>query len=100
MGSTALYNAAISALNILENEDKDKYNTSIVLMTDGVPNIGSYSDLEFEYNSTNKDIPIYSITFGDADEKKLNPIATLTQGKVFNGKLDLIKAFKEVRGYN
>ena len=100
MGSTALYNAAISALNILENEDKDKYNTSIVLMTDGVPNIGSYSDLKFEYNNTNKDIPIYSITFGDADEKKLDPIATLTQGKVFNGKLDLIKAFKEVRGYN
>ena len=48
----------------------------------------------------NKQIPIYSITFGDAYEKELKDIANLTNAKVFDGKTDLLKAFKEVRGYN
>ena len=46
------------------------------------------------------DIPIYSITFGDANEEQLDKIAELTNAKVFDGKTDLLKAFKQVRGYN
>ena len=38
--------------------------------------------------------------FGSASETELNQIAELTNGKVFDGKEDLVKAFKEVRGYN
>ena len=49
---------------------------------------------------TDKDVPMYSITFGEADEYKLEAIADLTNGKVFDGKHDLVKAFKAVRGYN
>ena len=100
LGSTALYDAAIDALNIAEAEDKEKYNVSIVLMTDGIPNIGSLKDLRYEYNMSDKDVPMYSITFGEADEYKLEEIADLTNGKVFDGKHDLVKAFKAVRGYN
>lgn len=52
------------------------------------------------YSSINMDIPIYSIMFGNADESELLDIANLTNAKVFDGRTDLLKAFKEVRGYN
>ena len=99
-GTTALYPAAIEALNILKSEDTDKYNVSIILMTDGQANVGTYKELKEKYESINKQIPIYSITFGSASESELKTIANLSNAKIFNGKTDLVKAFKEVRGYN
>ena len=69
-------------------------------MTDGEGNIGSYRDLKREYQRINQDIPIYSITFGDASIYELSDISSLTNGKVFDGKTDLVSAFKTVRGYN
>ena len=99
-GMTALYPAAVAALQQLKDENSDIYNSSVILMTDGLANIGDYSQLESTYRSINKAIPIYSIMFGDADEYELEDIAELTNAKVFDGKKDLIKAFKEVRGYN
>ena len=100
VGSTALYDAAIKALEILSTEDTNVYNTSVILMTDGQANVGVFYDLRKAYNRINKDIPIYSITFGDADESQLEEIAELTNAKVFDGREDLVEAFKEVRGYN
>ena len=38
--------------------------------------------------------------FGVQSEDELEDIAELTNAKVFDGKNDLLKAFKEVRGYN
>ena len=38
--------------------------------------------------------------FGSADESQLKDIANLTNAKVFDGRTDLLNAFKEVRGYN
>ncbi len=99
-GRTALYLAANKALDLLKDEDKDTYNVSVVLMTDGYGNVGTYSDLEKKYREINKEIPIYSIMFGSADEEQLEQIATLSNAKIFDGKEDLVKAFKEVRGYN
>ena len=99
-GTTALYPAAIEALKILQEENQDEYNVSVVLMTDGLGNVGNYKDLAETYKNINKKIPIYSITFGSADESQLSEIALLTNAKVFDGKTDLVKAFKEVRGYN
>ena len=99
-GMTALYPASINALELLKDEDNDTYNLSVVLMTDGVANVGTYTDLKNKYREIGKQIPIYSITFGSADEYELQDIAELTNGKVFDGRLDLVSAFKEVRGYN
>ena len=98
-GSTALYDAIISGLTVLDKEE-DNYTKTIIAMTDGAVNVGSYSSLEKKYKKINKDIPIYSITFGDAREYQLEEIASLSNAKVFDGKKDLLKAFKEVRGYN
>ena len=98
-GTTALYPAAKRAVELLSDEDRTKYNTSVILLTDGEGNVGRYSDLEDYYKSLNKDIPIYSIQFLDASPSQLNQLANLSNGKVFDGS-DLVSAFKEVRGYN
>lgn len=99
-GSTALYPAAIKALELLKDEDTNIYNTSVILMTDGKANVGTFADLNNYYKSINKNIPIYSIMFGSANQKQLQDIANLSNAKVFDGKTNLVEAFKEVRGYN
>lgn len=98
-GATSLYPAAEKAIEILKDE-KQEYNTSVILMTDGEGNIGTFEELERSYKEINKEIPIYSITFGYADVEQLELMANLSNGKVFDGKSDLVKAFKTVRGYN
>ena len=100
-GATALYSAAIRGLEILSNENGNIYNRSIILMTDGDPNESkSFYNLKQKYKDLNSNIPIFSITFGEAKERYLKEIADLTNAKVFDGKEDLVEAFKEVREYN
>jgi Ca-activated chloride channel family protein len=38
--------------------------------------------------------------FGSADDEQLEDIANLSTGKVFDGRTNLLEAFKVVRGYN
>ena len=99
-GGTNIYDPSIKALKILENEDISEYNSVVILMTDGQSNQGSYRDLVNYYSGNSLKVPIYSITFGQASESELNDIASLTNGKVFNGKSGLKKAFKEVRSFS
>lgn len=98
-GSTALYDAIIEGLDIL-NKESDDYTKTVITMTDGEVNVGSFKKLQTKYNSLKKGIPVYSITFGSAIESQLEEIALLTNSKVFDGKTGLLQAFKEVRGYN
>ena len=98
-GSTALYDALIDGIKILDRES-DNYTKTIIAMTDGAVNVGTFNSLENAYKNSKKKVPIYSITFGDADEDQLDDIAELTNAKVFDGKTDLLRAFKEVRSYN
>ena len=99
-GQTNIYLASQTGLDILKNEDTNKYNTSIILMTDGVSNSGSFYQLQVSYDLIKKDIPIYSIMFGDASSYQLDEIARLSNAKVFDGRTNLLEAFKQVRGYN
>ena len=98
-GLTNLYGAIEKGLGILKDEE-DTYTKTIIAMTDGAVNVGSFYDLSSYYKRLNKDIPVYSITFGNALEDELEDIASLTNAKVFDGKINLLNAFKEVRGYN
>lgn len=99
-GSTNIYDTSKTALEELKNDDLNTYNVSVILMTDGMSNVGSYTEFSEYYNRLGKDIPVYSIMFGDAYEYQLDEIAQLTNAKIFDGKTDLLQAFKEVRGYN
>lgn len=99
-GGTNIYDTVTKAIEYLDTEDMDTYNVSIVLMTDGVGNTGSLSDMKKAIDNAENKIPVYSITFGSADVQQLENIANLTSGKVFDGKTNLLEAFKSVRGYN
>lgn len=99
-GGTNLYDTVTQAMELLKKEDRDTYNVSIVLMTDGEGNSGSKNAMIKEINSIDKNIPVYSIMFGSADDEQLEDIAKLTTGKVFDGRTNLLEAFKIVRGYN
>ena len=69
-------------------------------MTDGEANNGSFKELKKYYEKNKINTPIYSITFGEASYNQLEDIADLTNGKIFDGKQGLKRAFKEVRSYN
>ncbi len=98
-GGTDMYLAAISAYGWLYSQD-DTYNKSIILMTDGQSSTSKKKEFEELIKRSNKNIPIYSIMFGDASESQLQDVANLTSAKVFDGSTSLIAAFKEVRSYN
>lgn len=99
-GGTNIYDPSIKALEILKNTDSNEYTKTVILMTDGQSNAGSFRSLKNYYKDNNETTPIYSITFGDAEEWQLDDLAKLSNGKVFNGKNGLKKAFAEVRSYN
>ena len=99
-GATALFPAAVQALKLLKDTNRNKYNTSVIVMTDGQGNVGYFKDVESYYKSIKTEIPIYSIKFGDADEEQLLQMAELSNGRVFDGTTSLVEAFTEVRGYN
>ena len=99
-GITALYPAATKAVELLKDEDRNKYNTSVILMTDGAGNVGTFREFKNAYMEINKDIPIYSIMFASASRDQLDVMADLSNGKVFDGRYALVDAFMEVRGYN
>ena len=84
---------------ILKYNSND-YTISIILMSDGQSNGGSIKEVEDKWNSSNLDIPIFSITFGDSDERELQGLADFSKARVFDGKKDLEKAFKQAKGYN
>ena len=100
LGGTNIYDPSIEALKILKNEDEYEYTKTVILMTDGMSNSGSFKDLKKYYETNKEKTPIYSITFGSSSEDELTKLANLSNGKVFDGKSGLIKAFKEVRSYN
>ncbi len=100
-GGTAMYEALNKALSIMSDVDLSLYNPAIILMTDGVAN-GSltFSDFEKAYLSSDLPVPVFSISFGNADVDELGRIAKLTQARVFDGASDLVSAFRKAKGYN
>lgn len=101
-GATAMYDALWKAVQLLQKADATSYSLAIINMTDGSPtDEKGHPRLQSYYaNPASTPIPIFSIMFGSATERYVTPLAELSGGKVFNGKDDLTKAFREVMGYN
>ncbi len=100
-GGTDIYTPLIMALNTIKKYNLSHYIPAVVLMTDGESNTGAvFADLERAWRSLGLDIPIFSILFGNASRSQLDKISELTGGKIFDGRKDLLGAFKEVKGYN
>ena len=96
---TDMYLAADEALNILSAYDLSQYTPAIILLTDGMSG-GSYDMFMEHYQALGVDVPVFSIMFGDADPEQLEELAAATNARVFDGREDLIDAFRKVKGYN
>ncbi|MDK2866231.1 MAG: Ca-activated chloride channel [Clostridiales bacterium] len=100
-GGTDIYTAAMYAIDFIQSLDYEAYIPAVVLMTDGKSNDGrSFRDFEAYYEEKAMDVPVFSILFGKASEDQLKEIEQLTRSRIFDGKDDLISAFKKARGYN
>ncbi len=99
-GGTNIYDTITKSLEVLSSVDKDVYNTSIVLMTDGLGNIGDEDKMTEAIRNAKVKIPVYSIMFGSAERSQLEEISDISTGLVFDGRYNLLEAFKTVRGYN
>ncbi len=102
VGGTDIYQAARVGLELIAaNYDLGRYTPAIILMTDGMSN-GSenFEDFRETYEAAGADVPVFSILFGDAKKSELEALAELTNARVFDGRKDLVGAFRSVKGYN
>jgi Ca-activated chloride channel homolog len=76
----------------------NQYLPAVVIMTDGRSD--AHKGFEESWRSEGHDIPIFGVTFGDAEKSQLDELAELTRARVFDGGTDLTEAFRSVRGYN
>ena len=75
-----------------------EYLPAIVIMTDGRSD--HHANFEQDWAQEGHAIPIFGVTFGDADKSQLEDLARLTRARVFDGAANLTEAFRSVRGYN
>lgn len=100
-GGTDIYTAAQYAVELInDNYNPSDYTAAVILMTDGASATGNKTGFEEFYCEAGGDIPIFSIMFGSAKSDQLDGIAQLTNARVFDGRKDLVGAFRSVKGYN
>lgn len=94
-----MYQAAAQGVEELKQYDLSQYTPAIILLTDGQSG-GSFNQLAEAYGELGSQVPIFSIMFGDADESQLENLAEFSNARVFDGREDLVGAFRSVKGYN
>lgn len=102
-GGTNFYEPTNRALNLLLNEPNLRnYFPAIILMTDGKvdPTPPQYGDVQTLYQNNGLEIPIFSIMFGQASKDDLQPLADLSAARVYDGRVNLIDAFRNAKGNN
>ncbi len=99
-GGTNMYTCLERAYQIAQNANSANRFPAVILMTDGKSNTGGAERFFEAAASTKTPVPVFAITFGDADESQLQEVARATWGAVLDGKSDLIEAFKKAKGNN
>lgn len=103
-GGTAIYAALDEAYALAKKDqaqDPDRFY-SIVLLSDGEQTDGiGYDEFEDRYKDkyAGQKIATFTVLFGDSPDGELRNVASLTDGKVFDGRQSLREIFKEIRGY-
>ena len=101
VGGTDIYAPVVEALDLLvKTPDLDKYIPAIIVLSDGESNVNDFDGLADAWRTSNRDVPVFSILFGEASEDQLKEISDLTRARLFDGRKDLISAFRKVKGYN
>ncbi len=98
-GGTNMYKATKSALQSLQTYEAQmgEYHTAVIVMSDGKSD-GSLQDIQRA--KLWRDIPVYTILFGEADPDQMHRLADATSGRMFDGRTDMIRAFRQAKGYN
>jgi Ca-activated chloride channel family protein len=95
-----MYACANRAMDtIRETPNLGSYLPAIVIMTDGRSE-GDKPGFYSRWKAIEPHVPVFGITFGDADKTQLDELAKATSARVFDGASDLAGAFRAVRGYN
>ncbi|MEU4445583.1 VWA domain-containing protein [Actinosynnema sp. NPDC050801] len=105
-GGTAIYDSLSRAYEVmgpLVAADPDRF-TSIVLMTDGENANGSgLAEFQAAFGSVPaqlRQVPVFTVLFGEGSGAELGQVATMTGGKVFDARnTELGDVFQEIRGY-
>ncbi|MFC0219333.1 substrate-binding domain-containing protein [Pseudochelatococcus lubricantis] len=98
-GGTDIYACATRALQRIDDLNRnEEYLPAIVIMSDGKSQGGAQA-FRRAWDASTKP-PVFGITFADANEQQLKELADETGGRVFDGRRDLIDAFRSMRGYN
>lgn len=99
-GGTDMYACAEAALRTMTPDlDSGRFLGAILIMTDGKSE-GDIDDFIRRWGQIGRGLPIFGVTFGDADRSQLDRVATATGGRVFDGRSSLAEAFRAARGYN
>jgi len=101
-GGTNMYLATIEAMRLLKPlAASGKFHTSIIVMSDGESD-GHLKDLlgALPEIGVGRDIPVFTILFGQARKDQMQALANGMSGRMFDGRKDVIKAFREAKGYN
>jgi Ca-activated chloride channel family protein len=99
-GGTDMYACANAAIaEIRKTPNLSSYLPAIVIMTDGRSD-GDKPGFLARWRAIEPHVPVFGITFGDADKSQLDDLAAQTSARVFDGGSDLAGAFRSVRGYN
>lgn len=101
-GDTSIFSGVETAYKQLKRLGYENYQPAVILMTDGQNNHGiSFDELKSYVASHGlRGIPVYALMFGAADSSQLTQLTDLTSGKLFDGRKDLISAFRDAKGYN
>jgi Ca-activated chloride channel family protein len=99
-GGTNIFGTIRRAHEWMNEIRTDECLPAVILMTDGEDTIGENDRLARYLDQTENDIPVFVITFGSASEDQIGWVVERTFGRIFDGREDLIGAFRAAKGYN
>lgn len=101
-GGTNMYVGAAEAVQLMQQHAASgKYQSAVIVMSDGMSE-GGLNQFKELTGSTGmgKDLPVFTILFGDAKPEQMKAFAEAMSGRMFDGRVDVVQAFREAKGYN
>ena len=101
-GGTDMYSGALEAFRrISARAAAGGFTPAVIVMSDGESK-GSLDALKaaLDREGAGADIPVFTILFGAASEEQMKLLAESFSGKMFDGRKDVTRAFREAKGYN
>lgn len=101
-GGTNMYLGAAEAMKLLkQHAASGKYQSAVIVMSDGMSE-GSLAQFNATLQGTGmgKDVPVFTILFGEAQPEQMKALAEAMSGRMFDGRVDVVQAFREAKGYN